>query len=163
LFAVVGTTFGAGDTTTTFNLPNYTNRMPYGTTVGATGGSTTISTANLPSHTHTYSGDTGFMNSNTSHSHGVNDPGHQHAYRLDQNGVDVAFVGNQGDVGGLTLGEGAGPRGSISSRTQSSGTSISIQSTDINHTHFVSGTTGPTGSGAAFITPYLGISFIIKF
>lgn len=50
LFAVVGTTFGAGDTTTTFNVPNYTNRMPYGTTLGATGGS---ANATLVSHTHT--------------------------------------------------------------------------------------------------------------
>ena len=39
LFAVIGTTFGVGDGSTTFNVPNYTNRSPYGTTVGATGGS----------------------------------------------------------------------------------------------------------------------------
>ena len=39
LFAVIGTTFGSGDGSTTFNVPNYTNRTPYGTTVGATGGS----------------------------------------------------------------------------------------------------------------------------
>lgn len=41
LFAVIGTTFGAGDTTTTFNLPNYVNRMPFGanapTTASVTG------------------------------------------------------------------------------------------------------------------------------
>jgi microcystin-dependent protein len=63
LFAVIGTTFGVGDGSTTFNLPNYTNRMPYGTTVGATGGSatTTLITANLPSHTHS-----------------ISDPGHAH-------------------------------------------------------------------------------------
>jgi len=63
LFAVIGITFGVGDGSTTFNLPNYTNRMPYGTTVGATGGSatTTLITANLPSHTHS-----------------ISDPGHAH-------------------------------------------------------------------------------------
>jgi microcystin-dependent protein len=58
LFAVIGTTFGVGDGSTTFNLPNYTNRMPYGTTVGATGGS---ADAVVVSHTHT-----------------VTDPGHFH-------------------------------------------------------------------------------------
>ena len=65
LFAVVSTTFGTGDGSTTFNLPNYTNRMPYGTTVGATGGSatTTISQANLPNV-----------------SFPVTDPGHAHSY-----------------------------------------------------------------------------------
>jgi microcystin-dependent protein len=49
LFAIIGTTFGAGDTTTTFNVPNYTNRMPYGTTLGSTGGS---ANAVVVSHTH---------------------------------------------------------------------------------------------------------------
>jgi microcystin-dependent protein len=62
LFAIIGTTFGAGDTTTTFNLPNYTNRMPYGTTVGATGGS---ADAIVVSHTHTATS-------------AVTDPGHAH-------------------------------------------------------------------------------------
>jgi microcystin-dependent protein len=67
LFAVIGTTFGVGDGSTTFNVPNYTNRMPYGTTVGATGGSatTTLITANLPSHTHS-----------------ITDPGHSHSYTI---------------------------------------------------------------------------------
>jgi len=63
LFAVISTTFGVGDGTTTFNLPNYTSRMPYGTTIGAIGGSadavvvshthTATSTVTDPSHSHT--------------------------------------------------------------------------------------------------------------
>jgi microcystin-dependent protein len=60
LFALFGTTFGSGDGSTTFNLPNYTNRMPYGTTIGATGGS---ADAVVVSHTHTAT---------------VTDPGHAH-------------------------------------------------------------------------------------
>ena len=60
LFAIIGTTFGVGDGTTTFNLPNYTNRMPYGTTIGATGGT---ADAVVVSHTHTAT---------------VTDPGHTH-------------------------------------------------------------------------------------
>jgi microcystin-dependent protein len=50
LFAVIGTTFGVGDGSTTFNVPDYTNRMPYGTTLAATGGS---ADAVVVSHTHT--------------------------------------------------------------------------------------------------------------
>jgi microcystin-dependent protein len=65
LFAVIGTTFGIGDGSTTFNLPNYTNRMPYGTTIGATGGS---ADAVVVSHTHT-----------------VTDPGHLHTYTFRSN------------------------------------------------------------------------------
>jgi microcystin-dependent protein len=60
LFALFGTTFGSGDGSTTFNLPNYTGRMPYGTTIGATGGS---ADAVVVSHTHTAT---------------VTDPGHTH-------------------------------------------------------------------------------------
>ena len=60
LFAVIGTTFGVGDGSTTFNVPNYTNRMPYGTTLAATGGS---ADAVVVSHTHVAT---------------VTDPGHLH-------------------------------------------------------------------------------------
>ena len=57
LFAVIGTTFGIGNGTTTFNVPNYTNRGPVGAgglyAVGATGGS---KDATLVSHTHSVTG-----------------------------------------------------------------------------------------------------------
>jgi microcystin-dependent protein len=42
LFGVVGTTFGAGNGTTTFNLPNYINRMPFGASAATTGSVTGI-------------------------------------------------------------------------------------------------------------------------
>jgi microcystin-dependent protein len=64
LFAVVGITFGAGDTTTTFNLPDYRDRMPIGAgttyVAASTGGS---ANAIVVSHTHTAT---------------VTDPGHFH-------------------------------------------------------------------------------------
>jgi microcystin-dependent protein len=64
LFAVVGTVFGAGDGSTTFTLPNYTDRMPIGAgslyVANSLGGS---KDATLPSHTHTAT---------------VTDPGHAH-------------------------------------------------------------------------------------
>jgi len=82
LFAVIGTTFGVGDGSTTFNLPDYTNRMPYGTTVGSTGGSatTTLITANLPAHTH----------NNT-----ITDPGHFHN-ATSTTGANINWVGTGG-------------------------------------------------------------------
>jgi microcystin-dependent protein len=152
LFAVIGTTFGTGDTTTTFNLPNYVNRMPYGATVGTTGGSTTISTSNLPSHNHTFSGNTGAMNSNQSHAHGIFDPGHVHG-GIPQPTVDI----DRGASSSLF---------SIDAYGDTSLAFTGITNTDsrnIDHLHAYSGTTSATGSGAAFLPPYLGISFIIKF
>ena len=57
LFAVIGTTFGVGDGSSTFNLPNYNNRAPVGAgglyALGATGGS---KDATLPDHTHSLTG-----------------------------------------------------------------------------------------------------------
>lgn len=57
LFAIIGTAFGVGDNSTTFNLPNYTNRLPVGAgglyATAATGGS---KDATVVSHTHTVTG-----------------------------------------------------------------------------------------------------------
>ena len=59
LFNAIGTTHGVGDGTTTFNLPNYVGRMLYGSSTSVTtkGGreSVTLTTSNLPSHSHTMS------------------------------------------------------------------------------------------------------------
>lgn len=70
LFNIIGTTFGSGDGSTTFNLPNFKSRFPVGldpggtfTTLGATGGSeTSVSLA----HTHKLT-DNGNNNSNMNH------------------------------------------------------------------------------------------------
>jgi hypothetical protein len=85
LFAVISTTFGVGDGSTTFNVPNYTNRMPYGTTLGATGGS---ANAVLVSHTHTATST-------------VTDPGHQHGY--DTTALANGPTGSLGRNSGSTL------------------------------------------------------------
>jgi microcystin-dependent protein len=65
LFAAIGTTWGVGDGSTTFNLPNLVNRMPIGSgglyALAATGGS---KDAIVVSHTHT-----------------ITDPGHRHQLR----------------------------------------------------------------------------------
>lgn len=64
LFAIIGTTFGVGDGSTTFNLPTSARRVLVGSggsgtgtlanTVGSTGGAEThtLVTAEIPSHTH---------------------------------------------------------------------------------------------------------------
>lgn len=65
LFAAIGTAFGAGNGTTTFNLPDARGRSPVGAgqgtgltnrALGATGGAEThtISTAEMPSHGHPF-------------------------------------------------------------------------------------------------------------
>jgi microcystin-dependent protein len=82
LFAVIGTTYGVGDGSSTFNLPDLRGRVPFGkddmggtaagrinvatggpdgTTLGVNFGTATrtIAAANLPAHTHGFTGTTG--------------------------------------------------------------------------------------------------------
>jgi microcystin-dependent protein len=65
LFAAIGTTWGAGDGSTTFNVPDLRGRAPIGAgtgpslsarALGATGGAEThvLSIAEMPAHTHTF-------------------------------------------------------------------------------------------------------------
>ena len=58
LFGVIGTTFGSGDGSTTFNLPDLGGRVPLGVSsthlLGSTGGSETVTLteSELPAHVH---------------------------------------------------------------------------------------------------------------
>lgn len=59
LFAAIGTIYGAGDNSTTFNIPNISGRVAIGSsvahTIGTTGGEEThtLLTNELPAHSHT--------------------------------------------------------------------------------------------------------------
>lgn len=63
LFAIVATSYGVGDGSTTFNLPDMKGRIPVGkntgtfATLGNTGGAEThtLTTAQMPSHNHNFS------------------------------------------------------------------------------------------------------------
>ena len=133
LYAVVGTTFGVGDGSTTFNVPNYQDRMPVGAggayALAATGGSatTTLSTSNLPAHSHTAT---------------VTDPGHSHP---PPSGYNFAGYGPPGNS--------SGPNNTFSAFSQTgtatTGISVAIANTG-------------SGTAATTISPYLGIYFIIK-
>jgi len=57
LFSIIGTAFGVGDNSTTFNLPNFADKFSKGKgadAVGETGGanSVTLDESQIPSHTH---------------------------------------------------------------------------------------------------------------
>lgn len=149
LFAIVGTTFGAGDGSTTFNLPNYTNRMPIGSggayALAATGGS---KDAIVVAHTHTLSGTTA---SAGAHTHSITDPGHTHPYGFWQTSPGSGGISGQPSADYF-------PR-----NTGSASTGITINSGGA-HTHPFSGTTDSSGSSGtdANLPPYLAMSFIIK-
>lgn len=146
LFTAIGTNWGAGDGSTTFNIPDARGRVLIG--VGAGSGLTsrslaaesgaenvTLSATNLPAHTHGYSGNTGTESAS-----------HTHSY---QAGVQLQF----GFAGGGNTDYGYGPY------TATSGTESQ------NHTHGFSGTTdNGTGGGQQFsiMPPFAAANAIIK-
>lgn len=162
LFAVVGTTYGAGNGTTTFNIPNAVNRIPVGSggsyTRGQTGGAATVtlSDAQMPSHDHSLSGTT----SSDSHSHGISGSttsagGHDHS------------VGNQGGRSDLLAGGGTSAATSGGGTTSSDGShshGISASIGSDTHSHTLSGTSGTAGSDAAHenMPPFIAMPYIIR-
>ncbi len=110
LFSIIGTNFGIGDGTTTFNIPDLTDKFPLGagvTPIGSSGGtnSVTLSTANLPAH-----------------NHGITDPGHTHTTLATASNVTTGT-----DPGGVTTGGTTGSSTTgISTTNTGSGTAFSI-------------------------------------
>jgi microcystin-dependent protein len=149
--------------------------------VNATGGFATysLSTAQLPSHTHT--GTTSSVDINHTHGvniqsggfsndhiHGISDPGHSHAYEAIGNFDGIQTLAN----GSIPIGGVRQTAGAFTGITQTGGQNA-------NHTHNVSGSTGAmsannvhnhtfttdaTGSGAAIDNrpPYFALAYIMK-
>jgi len=147
LFDVIGTTYGAGNGSTTFNVPDLRGRVAIGTgtdgsaqngatrTRGEKGGDTR-------SQTHNHTGTTNWMDRNWNHSHSFEGPpGHTHGpwgggdgvvFRLR---VDAIHVGSYGRIWAV--------------------------GTDTNHLH--SFTTANTGAGGSEnMKPFLGLTPMIK-
>jgi len=91
LFAVLGTAFGTGDGSTTFNVPDFRGRASIGSgqgsgltlrVIGAKGGEEVhvLTVSEIPSHTHgiNESPHSHFVN-DPGHAHSISDPGHQHS------------------------------------------------------------------------------------
>lgn len=126
--------------------------------VGATGGqnSTTLSTANLPAHTHSFSGTT---NSQGDHSHSgttSTDGAHNHtlsAYDHYNTGPTSYFYRESGNVyQNLTTSTNGDHSHTITTNTTGA------------HSHTISGTTGSEGSGSSFDNrpEYYALAYIMK-
>ena len=141
LFAVIGTTYGSGDGSTTFNLPDLRGRLPLGAGTG-TGLTNRVAGTTYGTETHTLaSGNmpqvtTGTMSANANHTHG--------------SGATGFWVYNSGLAGTIAGG---------STYNASAGGSANTASTNIDHTHTF-GNASPTAVN--HMPPSLGINYIIK-
>ena len=165
-----GSTYSVGDTGGSATSTLTTNELPAHTHSLSASGTTSGQSAG---HTHTFSGTTSSMSANASHSHGITDSGHSHV--LDR------FLGSLGGANTAYVGDDSGAGAAAAGSTQGTQTGITINSTNIDHTHTYSGTTsavsgdhthtvtvtgtsGSTGSGASFtnLPPYYALAYIMK-
>lgn len=166
LFARFGTTFGAGDGSTTFNLPDYTEGgFPIGagktnfTTFGASGGESmhALITAELPVHGHSDSKTfTANSHSHTGSMSAVNGGDHSHSYTY-------YALANSSDSGG----DGAGTTGpSENSGTGGASHAHTVQNLSYGNTtetYTKSGGVSNAGSGTAHnnMMPYIVIGGLL--
>lgn len=159
LFAMIGTTFGNGNGTSTFNVPNADGRVlgnvGDGRGNGDSVGSETMALtgANLPAHTHS-----GTTAANGSHTHGVNDPGHTHT----QTTINDDF-NNSGGSGPSFAADSSGVR--TWTNINESVTGISIQSNGNHaHTFTTDGGAGLNGNSFSVLQPtlFIGYTFIFS-
>jgi microcystin-dependent protein len=177
LFSVTGEAFGVGDGSTTFNLPDLRDRFPAGkgttlTTLGATGGSTTISEAQLPAHDHTLTAAsvtgapslTGGITSSGASTTGAG-TAHGHTWSYDTR-ADISSGGSDTVMS-------QGRNSALGSQTRDTTDESTHTHSTPNHTHTdnfavglgtldVGGSTDNAGSGNAYWQPYQVVNYIIK-
>ena len=180
LFSIIGTSYGPGDGSTTFNIPDSSGRVSVGVgthadvnTVGKNEGMATVANRR-PKHNHT-NGVTAGHNlslpnhghsvSDPGHGHGVNDPGHSHnfnaSWHADGPNSGRLFPDTAGPAqGGLVIASGTG----IS--VQAAGTGVGVGNPTslpgINGGVTIAGTVGPAGTNTVDSAPYLVCTKIIK-
>lgn len=159
LFDEIGTTYGAGNGTTTFNLPDLRGRVPVGyddpapwadfRPLGKTGGerTVTLTDAQIPYHTH--SGTT--TDTGSSHRHWVS------AAAIDDRNFTGTGANNQdygtvSDAGSYSQNDGDSGAGSYTSYNGSLHT----------HTYTTSSQSGSYGGAHNNLQPYLVLNYIIK-
>jgi microcystin-dependent protein len=164
LFAVIGTKYGSASNSNNFKLPDLGERIPSGyksgtNSLGNTGGnsSITLTTGQMPSHTHS-----GTTNSEGLHNHTASDSGHNHTYN------DAYFAENQGGGANNVYGTGASTDGDNSyiyrpTPTTSNGFSNITVANNGSHTHtFTSGSSG-NGESIDIRNKFIVLNYIIKY
>jgi microcystin-dependent protein len=149
LYGVIGTTFGTGDGSTTFNVPDLRQRFPLGKAAAGTG-STLGGTGGAIDHTHT----------GPSHQH--SGPSHQHSGPSHTHGVGTYTT--LASATSITVATGTGKTPSSTSHTHGMSGNSAADGTG-NTGAEGTGNTGLAGTGATGSNnpPYQVVNFIIKY
>lgn len=165
LFNVIGVTYGVGDGSTTFNLPDLRARAPFGYkasdanhgTLGGVGGNAgglhTLTLAETPAHDH----GTNTSNQSADHTHVETAPGHRHAV-AGAGANDWAFRYNEvGSTEGL-MSLPYGEDGVSFSTMDYEQVTLGVQSA--NHQHNIDSAGG--GTSHSIHDEFQTVNFIIK-
>ena len=162
LFAKIGTKYGVGDNSTTFNLPNLQGRLPIGKTTGITAlndlGKTAGSwdhTHTTPAHQHTTPTHTHTMGNHThsigahahplaAHDHIV--PHHYHLTTVGDIRILTSGAHSHTEADCRTTDSGTAPITNFRLTGQSANASVTIDSTSSTHTHATSDFRGRVGN-----------------
>lgn len=156
LFAAIGTTYGAGDGSTTFNLPNLANRVAVGVSdthgLGTTGGNEThtMTADEMPSHNHSAS-----TASAGAHDHAMNAGSRYLTYNYSTTGQGVT----ERAVAKASSGNYIAPVVN-SSKTDWAGWDT-VQR-DGGHTHTVTVDNSGGGEAISLMQPYVALNYIIS-
>ena len=166
LFTAIGTTYGAGDGSTTFNVPDISGRVVIGVSgahaMASTGGTETVTlqTANLPAHGHSV-------------------PKHGHANTIAAKTPQLAhtitqpvFKYNSPNSAGNSAGSSKTTCKTASTQTASRGTNLAVTAhaatactmsgSVTNKPAFNSDSTSGGGSAHSNMQPYIAINYIIS-
>ena len=156
--------------------PDLRNRFVMGAgssyAVGATGGATdvTLSTSNMPSHTHSLSASGTTSTESANHTHTFSGTtstagSHLHKYQTGYQ-TNVTIEGQNGNFGGGTPDDGSYIYSSSTAGEHEHTYSGTTSGISANHTHTVTvtGTSGSAGSGTSFNiqNPYYALAYIMK-
>lgn len=163
LFSVIGNTYGTPANSGNFVLPNLQQRMPLGksnsNSLGDKGGNSniTLSTNQLPSHTHT-----GTTSSAGSHTHTATDAGHIHSY---DDAYFAEYRNGQTNVFGTSAGTDNDNDYRYRSPTPTTYTGYANISVSNNGSHTHTFTTESTGNGESIniMNPYIVLNYLIKY
>lgn len=162
LYTAIGTNYGAGDGSTTFNLPDLEGRVPVGkgahADVDVLGESDGVALASRrPRHQHTV-GDPGHLHtiSDPGHAHGLTDPGHSHT-------TTIPNPSASGSVDLTTQARTKTGQTAWPSSSATTGVTVNNSATAITvNNHSAGITVGQTVNAPIDSAAYLVVNYIIK-